>query len=189
MKKKKLFIITLISIIIIFINILLRNELNNKNNPHNIATDTNKDNIAHTYDCEFTVTYKIVSLLDNYIYEVPEYSYIVVDKFQENKPITHYISTKLKNNLEVNKNYEFTYHIKGTSNITSIYNVIHNIDSNNNLDISLSIKETDKLGKYKKKFANKKNTYQDLAYNKLILNKHSSLITTIKLLHFIFQIF
>lgn len=150
MKKNKLFIITLISIIIIFIlsiqNILLRSKLNNKNNTHNIATDTNKDNIAHTYDCEFTVTYKIVNLLENYIYEVPEYSYIVIDKFQQNNPITHYISTEQKNNLEVNKYYEFTYHIKGTGNITSIYEVINNIDSNKNLNVSLSIKETNKLG-------------------------------------------
>ena len=150
MKKNVLLISIIVLVALIFIlsyqNILLKNELITTSNTHNIATDTNKDNIAHTYDCEFTVTYRIVNLLENYIYEVPEYSYIVVDKFQQNNPITHYIPSALKTNLETNKYYEFTYNINGTGNITNIYDVINNIDSNNNLNVSLSIKETDKLG-------------------------------------------
>ena len=150
MKRNVLLISILVLIALIFIlsyqNMLLKKELNTTSNTHNIATDTNKDNIAHTYDCEFTVTYRIVNLLEDYIYEVPEYSYIVVDKFQQNNPFTHYIPSSLKTNLKTNKYYEFTYRINGTGNITNIYNVINNINSNSTLNVSLSIKETDKLG-------------------------------------------
>lgn len=149
MKKNKLFIVILIAIIVICILTTQNLLLNNKLKEYKSANATSQpliQNTVNSYDCEFTVTYRVVSLLEDYIYEIPEYSYIVVDKFQQNNPITHYISTELKNNLEVNKYYEFTYHIKGTGNINSIYDVINSIDSNSTLNVSLSIKKTDKLG-------------------------------------------
>ena len=80
----------------------------------------------------------------------PTYSYIVVDKFQQHNPITHYLPTNLKETLELNKYYEFTYHIKGNGNIENIYDIINNIHiehlDNEKLSVTLSIKETNKLG-------------------------------------------
>lgn len=161
--KKNLFIITLIPIIILFIllirNTLLSNKLKECMNKTNInicniedKEEIQEDNYISTniYNCKFTVTYRIVDLLDGYIAEVPEYSSIVVDKFQIHNPIAHLIPTILKSNLELNKYYEFTYHIKGIGNIEDIYDVINNIreqhTNNNNLSVTLSIKETNRLG-------------------------------------------
>lgn len=155
-KKNTFFLLTLIPIIVIFIlicqNLLLNNKLSKYNTKKNNNTTTSTQNSVsvNIYDCEFTITYRIVDLLDNYITEVPEYSYIVVDKFQQLNPITHYIPTELKENLELNKYYEFTYHIRGTGNIENIYDVINNINNSNtsanNYNVTLSIKETDKEG-------------------------------------------
>jgi len=155
-------ILILIFLILILYSIFLNKELkkcNNKNICNNEITDNNtitNDIINNNtilekeYNCSFTTTYRIVDLLDNYIAEVPEYSYIVVDKFQIHNAIAHYIPTKLKEDLEINKNYEFTYHIKGKGNINNIYDVINNIHlnhlNNDNLSVTLTIKETDKLG-------------------------------------------
>lgn len=156
MKKNNLFLLTLIPIIMFFIlifqNILLNNKLDKCNDKKDNTTNSEKQpiyqNSVNIYDCQFTVTYKIVNLLEDYTYEVPEYSYIVVDKFQDHQPITHKIPTELKNNLKINKNYEFTYHIKGTGNIENIYDIINNIDiiNTNTYTTTLSIKETDKTG-------------------------------------------
>lgn len=165
-KTTNIIIISTIPIILVTIlicySILVSNQLKECNNKK--ATNVNLCNINDTnyqeetstnikekeYNCSFTVTYRIVNLLDNYIAEVPEYSYIVVDKFQDHKPISHYIPTNLKTNLELNKYYEFTYHIKGKGNINNIYDVINNINTkhltNNNLSVTLTIKETSKIG-------------------------------------------
>ena len=156
MKKNNLFLIAVIPIIILFIlscqNLLLKNKLENCNNKESTNTTTNEQiiyqNSVNIYDCKFTVTYKIVNLLEDYTYEVPEYSYIVVDKFQQHTPITHYIPTNIKQQLELNKYYEFTYHIKGTGNIENIYDIINHIDNtnNNSYNVTLSIEETSKTG-------------------------------------------
>lgn len=162
--KSFIFNVSLIVIIVFFMllcnNLLLRNQLeecNNKEVINNLESDSNhvsdslNDEIINKeYNCSFTVTYRVVNLLDGYIAEVPEYSYVVVDKFQEHGAIAHFIPTELKNNLEINHSYEFTYHIKGNGIIDDIYDVINNISlnhyDNGNLSVVLSIKETDKLG-------------------------------------------
>lgn len=154
MKKNKILLLTLVLIslvsIIIYQNILLNKELDNETNNHNITVDKNKDNISHTYDCKFTKTYNIVDLLDNYTTEREEYSYIVVDKFQDHNPIIHTIPSSLKTNLKTNTSYEFTYHIKGNANKITITDILNNIYTNhldnNNLSVTLSIKETTKTG-------------------------------------------
>lgn len=175
MKKNSLFIIILIPIIVFFIvfcqNLLLNNKLDECNNKENKDTNTEEQiiyqNSVNIFDCQFTVTYRIVDLLDGYIAEVPEYSYIVVDKFQDHVAMTHKIPTKLKNNLEINKYYEFTYHISGTGNIDNIYDVINNIhikhidNGANNYSVTLSIEETDKMGleQIQENICGLKNTY------------------------------
>lgn len=160
MKKNIIFIFIVIIITIPTIiacnNLLLRNQLKEINNNNNTCNPNKQEEVikpsvsVNIYDCKFTTTYRVVNLLDNYIAEVPEYSYIVVDKFQDHQAIAHKIPTKLKNNLELNKYYEFTYYIKGTGNIENIYDVINHIyinhTNNDNLSVTLEIKETVKTG-------------------------------------------
>ena len=105
------------------------------------------------YDCTYTETYRIVDKLDGYVAEVPEMSYIVVDKFQSHEAYSHPIITDLKENLEVNKYYEFTYQIKGTGIINDKEDVISHITDESledipdgTLRVNLTIKETDKEG-------------------------------------------
>lgn len=126
-------------------------ESNNKitDNNTNNEEDVEKINL----DCSFTQTYNIVNLIDGYIAEVPEYSSVIVDKFQMHEAIAHKVPTKLKENLKVGENYEFTYHIKGkmdSSKELDIYDVIGMIveehPDNDNLTATLKIKKTDKTG-------------------------------------------
>jgi len=119
--------------------------LNNNNN------DTKDEQIE--LDCSFTKTFKIVNLMDGYIAAVPERSYVIVTQFQMFEAIAHGLPTKLKENLKVGENYEFTYHIKGkmdSSKELDIYDVIGMIveehPDNDNLTATLKIKKTDKTG-------------------------------------------
>ena len=106
------------------------------------------------YDCSFTHTYRVVDLLDGYVAEVPEMSYVILDKFQMHGAYAHIISSEQKKKLEVNKYYEFTYYLKGTTKdkINDINDVLsyssfnNQIKSDNSLSVLLEIKETDKLG-------------------------------------------
>lgn len=106
------------------------------------------------YDCSFTQTYRVVDLLDGYVAEVPEMSYVILDKFQIHGAYAHIISSEQKKKLEVNKYYEFTYYLKGTAKdkINDINDVLsyssfnNQIKSDNSLSVLLEIKETDKLG-------------------------------------------
>lgn len=106
------------------------------------------------YDCSFTRTYRVVDLLDGYIAEVPEVSYVVVDIFQAHGAYAHIISSEDKKKLEVNKYYEFTYTLKGVTKdkIEDIDDVLkylsfsNNINSDNSLKVLVDIKETNKKG-------------------------------------------
>ena len=67
--------------------------------------------------------------------------------------ISHKIPTKLKENLKVGQNYEFTYHIKGKMDSTKelddddiIGMIVLEHPDNDNLTVTLKIKETDKTG-------------------------------------------
>lgn len=122
------------------------NKLENKD-------DDKTEEESKYYDCTFTQTYRIVDKLDGYIAEVPEKSYVIVDKFQSHSAFAHPIITDLKDNLEVNKYYEFTYHIKGSGIVNDISDVVSHITDKSLEEVSediylvnLSIKETDKTG-------------------------------------------
>lgn len=116
--------------------------------------DDKKEEEDKYYDCSFTQTYRVVNLLDGYIAEVPERSYVIVDKFQSHGAYAHPILTNLKEDLEINKYYEFTYHIKGTGVINDLNDVVSHITDKSlsedipegMLRVNLSIKETNKEG-------------------------------------------
>ena len=67
---------------------------------------------------------------------------------------SHIITSELKKKLEVNKYYEFTYTLKGTTNnkinniddVLSYFSFNNAIRSDNRLKVLLEVKETDKLG-------------------------------------------
>lgn len=127
-------------------------ESNNKTTDDIVVNNDSKDEKIEL-DCSFTQTYNIVNLMDGYIAEVPEYSYVIVDKFQMHGAIAHVLPTKLKENLKVGEKYEFTYHIKGKMDSLKeldIYDVIGMIveehPDNDNLTATLKIKKTDKTG-------------------------------------------
>ena len=149
----------LISIVVILgligCNIYLHLEndklLKENNNIKKVEPTTNKETY---YDCSFTKTYRVVDLLDNYIAEVPEMTYVVLDQFLVHGAYAHKISSVQKKKLEVNKYYEFTYTLKGLTKdkINDIddvlkYNSFNNlIKSDNSLSALVEIKETDKRG-------------------------------------------
>lgn len=157
MKMKKIISFTITFIFIIVFTSLtlysmnLKKELKEcKKINKNTNTIIETDNKINNYDCTFTTTYRVVNLLENYIAEVTEYSYIVVDQFQSHGAIAHYIPSELKKELKINHNYEITYHIKGKGTINNIYDVINTISlkhtDNDNLSTTITIKETNKKG-------------------------------------------
>lgn len=151
----------LLSISLIYIINLKNTETETKTNNDNQETlsnlNSNETETEKEYNCSFTKTYNIVNKLDGYIAEVLELSYIVVDQFQSHGAMTHIIPTELKNSLEVNKSYEFTYTLKGKGTINDMFDVYSHLSGttvnksqNNedltNLSVTLTIKETDKTG-------------------------------------------
>ena len=111
------------------------------------------------YDCSFTDTYRIVDILDGYVAETPELSYIVVDKYQAHAAHALLIPSELKKNLKENEYYEFTYSIKGNGVINDIDDVHSYLGAttfrelsesqsslDNKLSVMLTINETDKEG-------------------------------------------
>lgn len=177
MKKKELKLVTVICLLIIIVvsvvfNVLQRTEIvsykediesyKEKINALENNDEEKEEELKH-YDCSFTQTYHVVNLLEGYIAEVPELSYVVLDKYLTHDAFAHIIPSNLKNNLETNKNYEFTYQIKGDGNIkdmTDIYQEIaatelyeqandetkNEIYKDKKLFVYLTIKETDKTG-------------------------------------------
>lgn len=124
--------------------------LDKENNIDNIDnTDSNKELY---YDCSFTKTYRVVNLLENYVAEVPEESYIVLDAYQDHNCFTHKIDPEIKKNLEVNKFYEFTYTLHGIGIVNDMEDVrdkisfLNSIKSDNSLKVLLEVKKTDKIG-------------------------------------------
>lgn len=154
---RRLLLVCIVVIIgLIGCNIYLDNQnhkLQNDNENSNKESNTTKE---LEYDCSFTRTYHIVNLLDNYIAEVPELSYLVLDSYQSHGAFTHIIPTRLKKEIREDKYYEFTYTIKGTGIINDISDVLSYISAtelanqsnreNPKLQVSLEIKETDKQG-------------------------------------------
>ena len=146
-------IIFLINIGLVIHSVKQNNELNEcEVNNCKTQEQNNQENIKEV-DCTFTRTYNIVNLMENYIAEVPEYSYVIVDSFQSHGAIAHFLPTNLKSNLKIGESYEFVYHLKGKGNIeeiNDIYDVINRIidkhPDNGNLTATLTINKTDKLG-------------------------------------------
>ena len=146
------------ALIIVVLGVFLiieRNELKEKCTSNNAITPNveNKNAEELNYDCSFTQTWKVYNLLENYTGHHPDVSYVILEKFQTTIPYSHIIPSNLKSKLEQGKYYEFTYYIKGKGNINDINNIADKIipennakTSQSNLIVTLSIKETDKLG-------------------------------------------
>lgn len=81
---------------------------------NNTDIDSNQHK-KYAYDCTFTRTYNVVNTLDDYKYDIPEVSYIVVDQFQNHLVEGLMLPVEYKKDLKVGEFYEFTYKIKGTS--------------------------------------------------------------------------
>lgn len=170
--RKKIPIILLLSFLIcstvyiVFLHKKLTNcttSCTNYNENIESIDDENITNVKKEYDCTFTQTYRVVNLLDGYIAEVPELSYVILDKYQTHTAISHIIPANLKPKLENNKYYEFTYQIKGKGyirNMDDIYQQISSTELYNQSDektkkeiykdkemfVCLTIRETDKKG-------------------------------------------
>ena len=157
MKLNNRLIIVLIVIIIGLLGcniyLVMQNKSVNTNKESNeIVKEENNNSEEKYYDCSFTRTYRVVDLLDNYVVEVPEMSYIVLDAFQSHSAFTHKIGPETKKNLEVNKYYEFTYYLKGIGIVNDMNDVIdkisfvNSIKNDNSLKVLLEVKETEKIG-------------------------------------------
>ena len=155
-KDKRLLLICIVVILgLMGCNIYLQYEndklTKEKDNVKEEVTDNTTNTKEVYYDCSFTKTYRVVDLLDGYI---AEESYVVLDAFLDHGAFTHRISSELKKKLEVNKYYEFTYTLKGTTNnkinniddVLSYFSFNNAIRSDNRLKVLLEVKETDKLG-------------------------------------------
>lgn len=158
-KDKRLLLICIVVILgLMGCNIYLQYEndklTKEKDNVKEEVTDNTTNTKEVYYDCSFTKTYRVVDLLDGYIAEVPEMSYVVVDQYLTHSAYSHIITSELKKRLEVNKYYEFTYTLNGTTNnkinniddVLSYFSFNNAIRSDNRLKVLLEVKETDKLG-------------------------------------------
>lgn len=145
-----IFIVIIIGLIGCNIYLAMQNKNIHTNKDNNKISKKSEE--EKYYDCSFTRTYRVVDLLDGYIAEVPEESYIVLDAFQTHSAFTHKISSEAKKNLEVNKYYEFTYYLKGRGIINDIEDVknsisaLNSIKSDNSLKVLLEVKETNREG-------------------------------------------
>ena len=164
MKSNNRWLIVLIVIVIglvgcnIYLLVQNKNIHTNKDNnnisdkPISNSDDKEEEKKEKYYDCSFTRTYRVVDLLDGYVAEVPEESFIVLDAYLSHGAFTHRISSNLKKKLEVNKYYEFTYTLKGYGVVNDMDDVINrvsafnSINSDNSLKVLFEIKETDKKG-------------------------------------------
>ena len=165
MKRK---IIICLLVVLLISSVVYIGFLQNKNkdcNSYNKNAESS-DNIVskeREYDCTFTQTYHVVNLLDGYVAEVPELSYVILDKYLFHQAISHIIPTNLKNKLENDKYYEFTYQLKGKGyieNMDDIFKQISSTELYNQSDektkreiykdkkmfVYLTIKETNKTG-------------------------------------------
>ena len=154
------YIIIVLSILVLGMSgniIYLYNRAESPNKDIKVEYNEDKDivqnkNLEKEYDCSYTKTYRIVNLLEGYVAEVPELSYVVLDAFQTHSAFTHKISSEAKKNLEVNKYYEFTYYLKGRGIINDIEDVknsisaLNSIKSDNSLKVLLEVKETNREG-------------------------------------------
>lgn len=133
MRKKITFILLITFLIcsIVYIVFLQKKNTNCNNYNKNIESITDKNVVTKEkeYDCTFTQTYRVVNLLDGYIAEVPELSYVILDKFLTHQAISHIIPTNQKNKLENGKYYEFTYQIKGKGYIENMNDIYQQISS------------------------------------------------------------
>ena len=158
-KDKRLLLICIVVILgLMGCNIYLQYEndklTKEKDNVKEEVTDNTTNTKEVYYDCSFTKTYRVVDLLDGYIAEVPEMSYVVVDQYLTHGAYSHIITSELKKKLEVNKYYEFTNTLKGTTknkinnidDVLSYFSFNNAIRSDNRLKVLLEAKETDKLG-------------------------------------------
>lgn len=148
-----IFIVIIIGLIGCNIYLAMQNKNIHTNKDNNKISKKSEE--EKYYDCSFTRTYRVVDLLDGYIAEVPELSYVVLDAYQSHGAFTHIIPTTTKKGLKENKYYEFTYTIKGTGIINDendVRSYIGSTEINQNniedskLKVTLEIKETDKLG-------------------------------------------
>lgn len=99
--------------------------------------------------CTFTRTHHIVDLLEDYRGEVPESTFILVDHYQDHYPQVLHIPNTMRDGLEVNKNYEFTYTILRGNDYESENDILDDLVGDvisNNFEIDLVIRETDRLG-------------------------------------------
>ena len=104
---RRLLLVCIVVIIgLIGCNIYLDNQNHKLQNNNETASNDNENSNKESnttkeleYDCSFTRTYHIVNLLDNYIAEVPELSYLVLDSYQSHGAFTHIIPTRLKKEL------------------------------------------------------------------------------------------
>lgn len=150
MKKSNKVIIVILSIIIICLvwGLIYLNKYYKKQLDYIFYTNVDETK-GNEYDCSFTKTYRVVNLLEGYIAEVPEWSFVALDQFQNHGIFAAKIPSNLKTGLEENKYYEFTYTIKGNGIIKTMEDINTYLvldDSNAEFKITLDIKETDKQG-------------------------------------------
>ena len=129
------------------------NKITDNDIVNNDDTNNNENVEQINLDCSFTRTYKIINLLEGYRAAGPDYSFVVIDQFQFFEPVVHGLPSKLKENLKVGEYYEFTYHIKGKMDTSKDLDmddindmIVLEHPDNDNLTVTLKIKETDKTG-------------------------------------------
>ena len=130
--KKALILFCIITVLIVMISITIYVIHNN--------TNTTQNSNIEEREISFTRTYRIVKILD-YEDATNQYTYIILDKFQEFKPYLIKLEKTLATTLTQDKFYEFTFNGIYKENID--YSNIQELFNNFNI---ISIKLTDKSG-------------------------------------------
>lgn len=140
MKKNNIpFLSILLVVIFIFGFTLLKNHYDKRNTQERIN------------ECSFTKTYRVDNLWTvDLKEETPGMSYVILNQFQNEDKLTAVIPTELRDKLQENKYYEFTYTIEGKEKIIRTMEDINDYfisnDNTSDFKITLTIEETNKKG-------------------------------------------
>lgn len=147
------FLVVLLSGFIIYDRVIRRKVKDDTNDI--VEKDNNDSSLSSEETCTFTRSHHVVNLLEDYVGEVPESTFVLVDHFQSHYPVVLQIPSDKRNILEVDKNYEFIYTVPKNNDFTSEDEILSLlvgdlINSNNGNkekgNISLTIKESEKVG-------------------------------------------
>ena len=145
------FISLILIVVIVFGCSIVNSKINNLRSLNNDLTKENKqlkeqveetdEPVVKEEDCSFIRTFRIVKIMNDYQTHDPNYTFVIIDQFQEATPFIISLDSNRVSSLKMDKSYEFKFKGKKTE-ATDIYS-LNEIFKNFEIE---SIVLTDKVG-------------------------------------------